>query len=185
MLSAWGSVSACFPSCGGVLRDPAVARATSGGGGSADPVVCTVSGGGLLAGGGGHAVELLSPGSLSATARRAPASPWSLGGLRCRWCCLGSAPPLSPGSGGDGHGPVLLRFFSFPSCEHGGAENGDFPSAMTQSADSKVSTAPGGSRGGGAAARLRSASVLAENRDPRDPDVISVFFGVSCSGWFG
>lgn len=181
MLSVWGSVLACFPSCDGVLWDSAAARATSGGRRSADPAACTVSGGGLHAGGGGHVVEFLSSGSLSATARRTPASPWSLGGLRSRWSCPGSSPSLSASSGGVGHALVHLRFPSSPSCEHIGAEIGDFPSAMSQSVDSNVSTAPGGSRGGGAAARLRSASVLVGVRDPRDPDVFSGFFGVSCT----
>ena len=102
MLLVWSLVSACFLSCDGVLRSSAAARATCGGRRSMDLAVCAVSGDGLRAGGGDHFVEFLSPGSISATARRAPALPWSLGGLCGRWSGPRSLLPPSAGDGGDG-----------------------------------------------------------------------------------
>ena len=80
-LSEWSVVSEGFPFCVDDLRVLVVARPASGGCGSVDPVVCTVSGCGCLAGGGVHAMELLSPGCFSVTARFAPASSCNLGDL--------------------------------------------------------------------------------------------------------
>ena len=96
MLLVWCLVSARFPSCDGVPRSSAVACAACGGRGSADLLVCTVSGGGLRAGGDGHVMELLSSGFFSATVRKAPASPWSLGGWCFRGCNHRSPPLLVP-----------------------------------------------------------------------------------------
>ena len=90
-------LSAHLPLCVGVLRDLAAVRATAGGHGPVVPLVCVVSVRGRCAGGGGHAVELLFPGSSSATAWIAPTSPWNLGILLCRW---GGTKSSSPSPGG-------------------------------------------------------------------------------------
>jgi hypothetical protein len=75
---------------------------------------------------------------------------------------------------------LLLQLFSSPSCELAMAEKGDFPSAKISSAASRSAPAPGGRRTGDAAARSPSASVMDKGWDPRDPVVISGFFGVCC-----
>ena len=75
---------------------------------------------------------------------------------------------------------LLLQLFSSPSCELAMAEKGNFPFAKISSAASRSASAPGGCRTGDAAARSPSASVEEECWDPRDPVVISGFFGVCC-----
>ena len=79
-----------------------------------------------------------------------------------------SSSPMPAGEGGDVHALVLLRSSSSPSCEHIEAEIDDFLTATNPSAESKVSPVPGGSCGGGAAARLLSASEMLVRWDPRD-----------------
>ena len=66
---------------------------------------------------------------------------------------------------------------SLSSCGHAEAEIGDFPCAKMLPQDPRSALAPGGSGGGGAAARLRSASVDAGCRVPRGVVVFSTFFG--------
>ena len=107
MLPEWSMVSTRFPFCDDGPRSVAVARAAFGARGSAGPASCTVSGLGHCAGGGDQAVEFLSPGSPSATARLAPAWPWSLGDLRCRWSRHRSLLPLPVGAGGGGRDAIF------------------------------------------------------------------------------
>ena len=70
--------------------------------GSTDLASWFVSGPGQRAGGGDHAVAFLYPGFSSATVRRTPSLPWSLGGQCGRWSRLRSPLPLLAGVGGDG-----------------------------------------------------------------------------------
>jgi len=105
-----------------------------------------------------------------------------------RWCVGGPSSSSSPlccsGDGGGGGDSVLLRFDASSSCGPATAEGGDFPSARRPAAESLVSSAPGGSGGAGAAARLHPASECAERRAPRDPFVIFEFSGVLCNAEF-
>ena len=130
------------------------------------------------AGVGDLAMELLSPGSYAVTSRLAPASSGSLG--VCRWSGPSSS-SSSPFDGGvDFHKLIRLCSSSSPSCEHIGAENGDFPSAFYPSTESKIRPAPAGSGGGGAAARLCSASASAGEWAAEDFVVFLLFCRVSC-----
>jgi hypothetical protein len=172
VLAVRSVVSACFPSCDGVLRDLVVARATSGGRGSADSSACIVSVRGPCAGGGDHALEFWSPGSRSATTRLAPSSPWNLGVLLCRWSDSGSS-SLSPA--GERIDLVVPRSPSSPSCWYEETESDDFPSAWISPETSLL--APGGSGGGDAAARPCSASEVAGGGFSKDPSVFFGFFG--------
>ena len=109
----------------------------------------------------------------------------------CRTCGgRGSTVPASTGSRSSSSEPagevgvaimvLLLQLFSSPSCELAMAEKGNFPFAKISSAASRSASAPGGCRTGDAAARSPSASVEDKCWDPRDPVVISGFFGVCC-----
>ena len=93
----------------------------------------------------------------------------------------GSSFSSSAGEEFDFHVQVLHRSPSSPSCEHEAAENGDFPSAVKPTTESKGLPAPGGSRGGGAAARPRSASELLGCSISKDSVVIFIFCGVCCT----
>jgi hypothetical protein len=181
MSSAWCVVSVSSPFCVGVLWDLAVARVSFGGRGSVDPSVCAVAVRGHRAGGGVHGLVFRSSGSVSVATRLSPSSSWSLEGLLCRWSGPRSSSSSPAGEGGDLHASVQLCFSSSSSCEHVAAESGDFPSALIPPEDTKASPAPGGSGHGGAAARLRSASMAAVELCPKDFLVISVLYGVCCN----
>jgi hypothetical protein len=137
-------------------------------------VVRLVSGCGCRAGDGGRAVEFLSLGRFSATARLAPASTCDLGVLfLCRWSSSGSS-SLSPAGGGAEL--VVPLCSSSPSCWYGETESDDFPSAWS-SLELSTLLAPGGSGSGEAAARPCSASEVEDEGSSRDLIVISGLFG--------
>jgi hypothetical protein len=75
---------------------------------------------------------------------------------------------------------VLCYSSPSSSCGYVATEIGDFPSASLLPGESRFSPAPGGSGGGRAAARLRSASAVVEEWI-RDLVVISIFFEVFCT----
>jgi hypothetical protein len=101
------------------------------------------------------------------------------------WRLPGSSSPLF-GEGDDDLFTVVLRCSSSsPSCGYAETEIGDFPSASNLPGESRFPRAPGGSGGGSAAARLRSASVAAEEWVELDLVVIFDFFGVLCTAVLG
>jgi hypothetical protein len=103
------------------------------------------------------------------------------GPAKVSWRCSGSS-SLSPvGAGGDDLGSAVLCSSSSPTCGYGETENDDFPSATMLPQDLASTPAPGGSGGGAAAARPRSASVAEDGCHSRDLVVISCFFGVCCT----
>ena len=102
VLSGWSLVLLLFLLCVDGLGALGGEQLAVGARGSVGPVGGSISGCGHRAGGGGHAVELLSPGFFSATARSAPSSSWSLGGQRGRWSWPRSPLSLQDGDGGDG-----------------------------------------------------------------------------------
>ena len=85
---------------------------------------------------------------------------------------------------GDDLNLLVLCSSSPSSCGHAEAEIDDFPSVVMLPEDTRFPLAPGGSGGGGPAARLRSASVVAEEWVPGDLVVFSLFFGF-CTAMFG
>jgi hypothetical protein len=98
--------------------------------------------------------------------------------------CFGSSSSSLLGERDDDFFTVVLHSSSLSSCGYVETEIGDFPSASLLPDESRFSQDPGGSGGGRAAARLRSASTVTEEWF-RVWFVISVFFEILCTAVIG